>query len=200
MNERIRPETAAALLTRVVERLSQKVSLLFFFVFFFFPHREQNVAPFNEAETSRLCGMFKVSETQLTAVVETCGYVFEQCAYFGAASGALAKELAALGLNADLGAAFVAVWDEAGASLRAALADRSICPRRLVESDWSMHLRLGQQDATRIKKPAVVLALTTRDQDADDVASTTVLEFSQAQLVDFSRQLDRIQAQLDALN
>ncbi len=183
MNSHVRPETATALLGRVIQRLGTK-----------------NVAAFNEVEAGKLSEMFKLSEAQLTDVLETCGYVFEQCAYVGLGVGApLAKELSQLGLREELCAAFVAVWEESGAALRAALADRSICAKRLEKTDWSVHLQLGQQDATRIKKPVAVMSFATHDQD-NDTRETATFELTHEQLIDFSRQLDRVQAQFDALN
>ncbi len=183
MNGHVRPETAGALLGRVIQRLSAK-----------------NQAAFSEAETGKLCGMFKLSEGQLTDVLETCGYVFEQCAYVGLGAGApLAKELSQLGLREELCAAFVSVWEERGGALRAALADRSICAKRLESTDWSVLLRLGKQDATRIKKPVALVSFATHDQD-NDTKETAIYELSHSELIDFSQQLDRIQEQLDALN
>ena len=121
--------------------------------------------PFNEVEQQKLCARLKVELKQLHDLLETCGYVFEQCAYFGASGDALAKELAGAGLNGDLVNAFVAVWESEGAMLRAKLSERSICPKQLESSDWSMNMQMGQQNQTRIKKPVAILSLTTKDQD-----------------------------------
>ncbi len=84
--------------------------------------------------------------------------------------------------------------------MRAKLASSSIAPKQLVASDWKMMLKLGQQDASRVKKPVVVLSLTTNDQDNNDKKETTNWEFSHQELIEFSKQLDRIQYQLDQLN
>ncbi len=46
---------------------------------------------------------------------------------------------------------------------------------------------------------AQVLSLTTRDQDNGGKRETTNVEFTHEQLAAFSRQLDRIQEQMDAL-
>jgi hypothetical protein len=63
-----------------------------------------------------------------------------------------------------------------------------------------MDLRLGQQDESRVKKAVVVVSVTTRDADNGDKKKTTNWEFSHQELIEFSKQLDRIQGQLDQLN
>lgn len=76
--------------------------------------------------------------------------------------------------------------------------ERSICAKRLEHIDWALQMQLGQQDATRIKKTNVVLALRTKDQD-EGKSTTTNIEFTHEQLAAFLLQLDRIQGQMDAL-
>lgn len=182
MNERVTPQTAPPLLARVINKLDEK-----------------NGVPFNETEQQKLCNMLKLELKQLDDLLETCGYVFEQCAYFGASGETLSKELTAAGLNGDLVSAFVGVWNSEGAMLRAKLSERSICPKQLESSDWSMHLKMGQQDKTRIKKAVAIVSLTTRDQDKDNRQETVNYEFTHDELIDFSKHLDRIQQQLDSL-
>lgn len=180
MNEHVTSQTAGPILARVIEKLDRKERA------------------FNETEERKLCGMLKLDDKQLQDVLETAGYVFEQCAYFGASSDALSKELSGAGLNSDIVSAFVTVWDEGGAMLRAKLSERSICANRLVSSDWSLHLQMGQQDMTRIKKPVAIVSLTTQNQDLDQ-NETKNYEFTHEQLIAFSKNLDRIQDQLDNL-
>jgi len=180
MNEHVTSQTAGPILARVIEKLDRKERA------------------FNETEERKLCGMLKLDDKQLQDVLETAGYVFEQCTYFGASSDALSKELSGAGLNSDIVSAFVTVWDEGGAMLRAKLSERSICANRLVSSDWSLHLQMGQQDMTRIKKPVAIVSLTTQNQDLDQ-NETKNYEFTHEQLIAFSKNLDRIQDQLDNL-
>ena len=222
MNERVTPQTAPPLLARVINKLDEKVGARL--LFFLSSHRRplQNGVPFNETEQQKLCNMLKLELKQLDDLLETCGYVFEQCAYFGASGETLSKELTAAGLNGDLVSAFVGVWNSegeterrgafliggcadpcfvfrTGAMLRAKLSERSICPKQLESSDWSMHLKMGQQDKTRIKKAVAIVSLTTRDQDKDNRQETVNYEFTHDELIDFSKHLDRIQQQLDSL-
>lgn len=143
--------------------------------------------------------MLKLEMRQLLELLETSGYIFEQCAYTGVSGEVLRKELADVGLSAELSDAFVAVWEQQGALLRAKLSERSIVPKTLESSDWSMSLRLGQEDRNRIKVPTAVVSLTTRDQDHNNKMETRQYEFSHAELVEFSKHLDRIQEQLDSL-
>jgi hypothetical protein len=47
---------------------------------------------FSDAENQKLCGIYKLTEAQLNDVLETSGYVFEQCAYLGVSANAIKKE------------------------------------------------------------------------------------------------------------
>ena len=182
LNESVDASKFGPFLNRVISRLSEK-----------------NLTPFSEAELKKLCVMFKMNEKQLDDVIETCGYIFEQTAYWGAGSDALEKELLSAGLKSELVQAFTVVWDANGATMRANLADRTICSKQLEGVDFALHLQLGQQDVSRIKKTAAVFALTTTDQDQHGKEETINIEFTHEELTQFSKHLDTIQDQMDSL-
>ena len=62
-----------------------------------------------------------------------------------------------------------------------------------------MGLHMGQDDMSRIKQSTATVSLTVMDQDHDNEVKTHCLEFSHAELIQFSKYMDRIQDQLDSL-
>ena len=147
-------------------------------------------------EEQKLCIKLSLEPKQLQDILETSGYIFEQAAYYGGSGDRL---LTATGLHGDLVNAFVGVWEAEGATLRSKLSERTICPKTLESSDWSMSMQLGQHNMTRIKQMVATVSLTTVDQDHDMKRETVTYEMSHADLIEFSKHLDRIQDQLDAL-
>lgn len=173
LNERVDAARLGQLLMRVILRLGE---------------RGGSGRPLSSDEEERLSAALGLEGSQVSRVVETCSYVFEQAAYWGASSAALQADLQRVQLSTPLAQAFAAVWDAQGPTLRAALAQKSVCAERLEETQWQLQMQLGSQSASRIKQPQILLSLATSNQDKGGEKQVHTLAFTQDELIKFSLQ------------
>ena len=84
--------------------------------------------------------MFGISETDLEHILDACGYLFEQIAYFNVNDLLVLKtELEKIGFDALHSIPFCDVWKKEGASFTDKIKDVNIVPNRMESSSWRVY-------------------------------------------------------------
>ena len=148
-----------------------------------------------------MLGVLGVEEGELESILETCSYIFEQCAYFTVSElVSLKNQLEGIGLDNKHSIPFCEVWKVEGANFCEKLKDVNIIPNRVDSTSWRLHLQLAQSNLSKIKETTAIFQFHVSNNHQQSLPSSPLhLEFNHQQLFDFFLQLQQIQKQLDSL-
>ena len=105
-------------------------------------------AKFTESEEADARKFFKLSQEDLTTVLESCSYIFEQAAYHGARPDALRDHLAASGLEATKARALALVVHARRRFCAAMRPHCCICQAAIFHKVWAEN---GEAYLTKLK-------------------------------------------------
>lgn len=143
---------------------------------------------FTEAEEAEVRELLGLSAFELETVVDGSSYVFETAAYHDLSPEALRQSLEAAGLPALQATVFARGWAEGHDALVAHLGERQLGAPLILESvDWRLQMEVDRRELRTVLRLGL----------GGDESLTA--EFDGEQLQDLADQLERIQAQLDAL-
>eukprot|EP00620_Florenciella_sp_RCC1587_P008307 CAMPEP_0182589476 /NCGR_PEP_ID=MMETSP1324-20130603/69634_1 /TAXON_ID=236786 /ORGANISM="Florenciella sp., Strain RCC1587" /LENGTH=212 /DNA_ID=CAMNT_0024806615 /DNA_START=11 /DNA_END=649 /DNA_ORIENTATION=+ len=161
---------------------------------------------FSEAEQEQLCGLFALSTSQLTTVLESCSYILEQAAYHTIHPNALKQLLEDAGMDEEHAQAVSTVWADEATEFVGRLKEHTMSgPKALLDSQYRLHLMMGESNLTRLKEPSALFEFKLGRPEAGPQGQNTdkedvVVEFSHSELYDLFQQLEHVQEQLDSLS
>lgn len=159
----------------------------------------KDVSPFAEEEEGQLTTILKLSKSELTSVLDACTFIFEQCAYHSTTAQKLKEHLEKAGLHQPQAEAFINTWSKEKAQIIAHLRERTIVPKSLEEIEWSLQMQLAHSSLSKLKQPVAIFELGLKSQDEDKLESCQ-MSFSHEELLQFYKNLEVIQQQIDALS
>eukprot|EP01105_Mastigella_eilhardi_P000009 TRINITY_DN10010_c0_g1_i1.p1 TRINITY_DN10010_c0_g1~~TRINITY_DN10010_c0_g1_i1.p1 ORF type:complete len:193 (-),score=82.08 TRINITY_DN10010_c0_g1_i1:51-629(-) len=140
-------------------------------------------------------------EAEQAIVREACTYILEQAAYFSFPPQVLAEQLKQLHMDEDKSTAIASAWKAGAAPVIARLrGSTAVAPHLLQSVDWQLHMQIAQGSLSRVVQPSAIFKFGFSDDEAIPKTSEMVLEFSPDELRQFYMNLEKIQAQLDALS
>ena len=163
---------------------------------------------FTEEEHEQLCGLFSISDGDLRTVLESCAYLFEQAAYHTIHPNSLKELLVSSDMDEEHAQAMATVWGEEATELVNRLKDQTMSgPLSLVDSQYRLHLMMGESNLTRLKDPSALFEFSLAQPAVDQAPAAAtaggdnvVVEFSHAELYDLFLKLEKVQEQLDGLS
>eukprot|EP01091_Cochliopodium_minus_P020085 TRINITY_DN8661_c0_g2_i1.p1 TRINITY_DN8661_c0_g2~~TRINITY_DN8661_c0_g2_i1.p1 ORF type:complete len:202 (-),score=63.39 TRINITY_DN8661_c0_g2_i1:25-630(-) len=159
----------------------------------------KGTTPFTKEEEEKLEKVLDLNENDLEFALDTCGYIFEQIAYFNVLDLILLKsELEKLGFDSFHSIPFCDVWKKEGPSYLEKIKDVNIVPNRMESSSWRLHLEMGQSNLAKVKETSAIFQLNITNHD-EDTTNNLQLEFDHSQLLQLYQKLELIQKQLDQL-
>mmetsp|Transcript_100543 Transcript_100543/g.216970 ORF Transcript_100543/g.216970 Transcript_100543/m.216970 type:complete len:199 (-) Transcript_100543:107-703(-) len=177
------PEKFMLLLNRIFQKLHLK-----------------NERLFSDSEEEQLMTVFGLTAENLSLVLDSCCYLFEQAAFQNVGPEPLYEQILEAGVG-DLHAKTIGrVWASERAEFIGKLKSRSIGSSALVGTDHHLNLMVGESNLTRLQDPTALFEFTTTTPGGDELTEKTVVEFSHAELFSFFTQLERVQGQLDNLS
>ena len=156
------------------------------------------------AESARAEKLLQLSAVELQCLLDGAGRAFSRAAAQGASSGTLAERLLAAGASEQLAGAYAAAWKAGSPALLAALraADWG-CADRLLSVSWRVAVPVATDGsattAAAAAKPLAVLELELGRSGGAGSGRRVACELSHEQLGALFDDLERINAQLDAL-
>ncbi|KAJ0411379.1 hypothetical protein ATCC90586_004365 [Pythium insidiosum] len=152
---------------------------------------------FTSDEAEQLMAMLGFSSTDVDDLVASTSSTFvEAAAFSGISSLALQSE----GCDDHVISAIERVWRKRGA----AHAERLAASRPIVESrylqnsNWELHLEIGQRKLCNQNNAGVVFQLETGRDNKQQSTETFAFEMNHAELLGMFRELNSIQVELDA--
>ncbi|XP_037268510.1 COMM domain-containing protein 10 [Rhipicephalus microplus] len=151
---------------------------------------------FTEEEEQKLQRAFNCDAQEVTLLLESLSFIFEQAAFHLAKPQVLRTQLTDLGMEENKVQCMVQSWTSHAKQLVEQLKQRSLAPRQLQNVDWEVQVRTAQQSAARSKRLQALVDLVVSTGAAHD---HLLLQFSHGQLFNLYTQLEQIQVQLDSL-
>lgn len=159
---------------------------------------------FTAAEEKQMEEVLGLSGTDVTLILETCSYFFEQAAYYAVAAGGLGAHLAQAGLTGAPLEALTRAWETERDGVLERLKERSVTPASLEQVSWQLHLQMAQSNLSRLKEPTAIFALSIRgdgaQQQQQQQRERVTMEMSHEELYAFYLRLEQLQGQLDRLS
>lgn len=153
---------------------------------------------FTAAEEKQMEEVLGLGGADVTLVLESCQYLFEQAAYYAVPAAALGAHLAQLGLAGAALEAIGRAWEAEREGVLERLKERSVAPATLEQVSWQLHLQMAQSNMSRLKEPSAVFALTVKS-DGSAARERVTVEMNHEELYAFYAKLEQMQAQLDRL-
>ncbi|CAE7622394.1 COMMD10, partial [Symbiodinium microadriaticum] len=155
---------------------------------------------FSPTEEDQLMSVFGLTAENLSLVLDSCCYVFEQAAFQNVGPEPLYDQLLQAGLDEAHAKTIGRLWASERAEFIGKLKTRSIGSCALVDTDHHLNLLVGESNLSRLQDPTALFEFTTTTPGGEQLTEKTVVEFSHAELFDFFTQLERVQVQLDSLS
>jgi COMM domain containing 10 len=142
--------------------------------------------------------IFELQESQVTLLIDSCQYIFDQALYYSVDSTKLSAQLEDSGLTSN-SETFKQVWEELGSSYVNSKKENSLQgPLELVDVNWRTQIKLSQASSGKLKTTNSVFEFVLgRNEIPED---KIVVEFTKEELYEFFTKIEKIQTQLDSLN
>lgn len=151
---------------------------------------------FNEEEEEKLLVSLNLTKDELTLLLDTIISIYTQAACNVLKSSTMEVFMKNnFKIDEDKISIFTSVWMTYGKGIIENLRQKSIFPKQVKDINWCLNV---QSSSSAISKDAQSVALLQLDLTGDKASKLTV-EFDKKQLIDLYYNLEKIQAQLDAL-
>mmetsp|Transcript_9959 Transcript_9959/g.15022 ORF Transcript_9959/g.15022 Transcript_9959/m.15022 type:complete len:199 (+) Transcript_9959:102-698(+) len=160
----------------------------------------KNEKLFSDAEEAQLMNLFSLTAENLTLVLNSCCYIFEQAAFQGVGPEPLYEQLLEAGIDEVHGKAIGRVWASERAEFVGKLKQRSLGASALVGTDHHLNLMIGESNLTKLQEPTALFEFTLTTPGGKQENEKTAVEFSHSELFSFFQDLERVQQQLDSLS
>lgn len=148
---------------------------------------------FSRKELKQLENVLNLDASDLTLLIQTCVFLFEQVAALKLRKDQFNEQFLAIGMNEELIARFTHIWDEQGAEYMVHLREKLVgLPILLEKNEWKLVLPLSSSHLARVS-PYADLKLSLSD------GKVFTASFTPSQLLSFFSKLEIIQGQLDSL-
>jgi hypothetical protein len=165
---------------------------------------------FSDDEHQQLQKLFSLSSHELNLVLDGCCFIFEQAAFTSTGPEALYSVLLEAGFDEKHGKVIGKVWAEEAPIFVEKLKNRNLGAATLVDTDYHLNLTLGINDLTRLQEPSAIFEFSVTNPDMEPTQYESEkdvnrniekisAEFDHGELYAFFENLEKIQAQLDAL-
>ncbi|XP_071442843.1 COMM domain-containing protein 10 [Hetaerina americana] len=151
--------------------------------------------PFNNEEEERLVISLGVNKEDLTLILESSVYIFEQAAFHMIKPTSLSRQLQSFDLSEKKSDDYANAWGNHAKNIVERLR-RSFRNCELQDVSWSLNLQMASKVHAKQKLPLAMLAFHIKDENGPKNACT---EFNHEELYNFYKLIDTIQTQLDAL-
>jgi len=179
-----------ARLPQVLSRVLQKL-----------PHKTESA--FSDAETAQLCELFELNGSQLQLLLSGCSYIFEEGAYATTPPAKLVAELVEAGVEHEQADIFAGVWRDGAEEFILQSKNHSVlAPQYLSAVDWQLAVETAHSSGARGQCGHALLELRLSSgapMASSDSAHSVHMRLGKAELEELLAQLDKIQAQMDAL-
>lgn len=128
---------------------------------------------FSDEEEAQLCSLFALSAEQLRLVLDGCCYVFEQAAFTSTGPEPLYAVLLEAGFDEPHGKALGRLWAAEAPGYMARLKARTLGGPALVDTDYRLHLTMGESALTRQQEPSALFTFTVQGQGAGSSSSSS---------------------------
>ena len=165
---------------------------------------------FSDDEHQQLQKLFGLSFDELNLVLDGCSFIFEQAAFTSTGPETLYGVLLEAGFDQIHSKVIGKLWAEEAPTFIEKLKNRTLGAATLVDTDYHLNLTLGINDLTRLQEPSAIFEFSVTDPDKEPALFETEkdinrnidkvsVEFAHAELYAFFENLEKIQAQLDAM-
>ena len=165
---------------------------------------------FSDDEHQQLQNLFNLSSNELNLVLDGCCFIFEQAAFTSTGPETLYGVLLEAGFDQKHSKVIGKLWAEEAPKFLEKLKNRTLGAATLVDTDYHLNLTLGINDLTRLQEPSAIFEFSVTDPDKEPAQFETEndinqnidkvsVEFAHGELYAFFENLEKIQAQLDAM-
>mmetsp|Transcript_10864 Transcript_10864/g.11283 ORF Transcript_10864/g.11283 Transcript_10864/m.11283 type:complete len:198 (+) Transcript_10864:15-608(+) len=159
----------------------------------------KNERLFSVAEETQLLTVFDLTQENLSLILDSCCYIFEQAAFQGIGPEALYEQLLGAGLNETHAKSIGRIWANERAEFVNKLKQRTLGSSVLIGTDYHLNVLVGESNLTKLQNPTALFEFTLSTQTEGETEKTAI-EFSHSELFSFFKDLERIQGQLDSLS
>jgi len=163
----------------------------------------QTESAFSDAETAQLCELFELNGSQLQLLLSGCSYIFEEGAYATTPPAKLVAELVEAGVEHEQADIFAGVWRDGAEEFILQSKNHSVlAPQYLSAVDWQLAVETAHSSGARGQCGHALLELRLSSgapMASSDSAHSVHMRLGKAELEELLAQLDKIQAQMDAL-
>uniref|UniRef100_H2Z3L1 COMM domain-containing protein n=1 Tax=Ciona savignyi TaxID=51511 RepID=H2Z3L1_CIOSA len=156
-------------------------------------------ASFSEDEKTKLVPALELIMSELSLVLETLTFIFQQAAYHAMKPTVLISQLEAVKMVTEKCEVISEVWTTYGRAAVEKLKKHSFAPKQLQSVDWHLNLQLAQDTKSNMKEPNAIFQLNVGSSD-DQQINPILLELNHSQLFNLYSKLETIQSQLDSLS
>ena len=153
---------------------------------------------FTAAEEKQMEEVLGLSGNDVTLLLESCSYFFEQAAYYGVPASGLSAHLSQLGITGASLEALSRAWESERDGVLERLKERTVSPATLEQVSWQLHLQMAQSNLSRLKEPSAIFALSVK-ADGSQQRERVTMEMNHEELYAFYLKLEQMQSQLDRL-
>ncbi|KAF4521137.1 hypothetical protein B566_EDAN012902 [Ephemera danica] len=162
--------------------------------------KEETTQVFSLAELEKLQVALELDEASLKLLLNSLTFILKQAAFHVAKPAVLREQLITEGLTEEKASAIAQVWVNVAKPTLEALRQHSLCPLQLESVKSSLNARVSSSSQTGQHTALARLQLMLSNQDNPSQAAEPVtLELDHGELYQLYNQLEKVQAQLDAL-
>lgn len=160
--------------------------------------------PFSDAELEQLKATFNIQNEELDIVIACCGYIWDQAAFYNLSSEALSTQLTQHHLDESIATIFAYIWKNNRSQFIQQLHSKPFgTPMILDDIHWKLQLTTSSQHLSKTKQLNTLMTLSlvnANDYDDEQKKDELQLEFTNEQLIEFFKQLETVQQQLDRIS